>query len=544
MKGSPVRVRWPDGLPELRLAAAARTFRSLAAQLAASGRPLNTRCGQRGICAGCTVKLVAGAFRHENGDVIAAPADVKACQGQALAGSGTVVEVPARSVVVHQPQVATTFKVNVASAQDPIVRYSAGACSHGLAIDVGTTTVVVALVDLASGEIVGEASGFNRQIEMGEDVITRIQLAGSPGQLQSLHRAIVESTLMPLVHDVCRDNGVAPGRLGCATVAGNTTMLHLLTRTDPTPMGFSPFRAPFLGHRALRAADLGLGVVPPAMPVHLLPGFSAYVGADLVAGSLCTGLMDEPGPSLLVDIGTNGEILLRRGENLYATATAAGPAFEGGRLECGTRAVAGAVEHVTLPGGVFPAVVDVVPGKPQAAGLCGSAYVDFLAEARRCGLIGAQGRLEPTAWAGVPQAHRHEVGANRGIRLRPGDPTTVVTEADIAHLLQAKAAIAAGIQMLLRRARCEPGAVRKLYLAGGFGLHLNVSNAIACGLLPGFSPKQVDVVGNTSLGGAWLALVDSTVLPEMSQASTRAEVVELNLEPGFEEAFIDQLSLP
>jgi uncharacterized 2Fe-2S/4Fe-4S cluster protein (DUF4445 family) len=293
----------------------------------------------------------------------------------------------------------------------------------------------------------------------------------------------------------------------------------------------------------IAAGALGLEELRAEAAVHLLPGFSAYVGADLVAGCLCTGFLNDDGPALLVDIGTNGEILLRHGERLLATATAAGPAFEGGRLTRGMRAAAGAIAHIVFPTDLFPPQLEVIPGARHIVGLCGSAYVDLLAEGRRHGILASSGRLDGAGWAAMPGAHQHVNGAGRGLCLRAGDPATVVTESDIAQLLQAKAAIAAGILTLLRTAGLTPGEVNRLYLAGGFGLHLNVAHAIACGLLPGFRPDQIEVVGNTSLGGAWLALVDRTILPEMIAAASSAEIIELNLDPRFEDTFIDQLTL-
>lgn len=538
-----VRVEWPEEERPFALGDAQGTARTLADRFARAGRPLNTRCGQRNLCSGCAVQLRAGRFRARDGSEIVAPAEVKACQGDVVANAPALIAVPARSVAVHRPQVVTTFEVLVPAADQPLVEIIPGKIDHGLAIDIGTTTVVVALVDLTTGDIVAEDSAFNRQVEMGDDVLTRIQLAGA-GKLLDLRDAIVTRTLGPLIQRVCEKRGIAGGRLGAAVVAGNTTMLHLLTATDPTSMGVAPFRAQFTDHRIWRAGDLGLGTECEEMAIHLLPGFSAYVGADLVAGCLCTGLLNDAGPSLLVDIGTNGEILLRHGERLLATATAAGPAFEGGRLSRGTRAIAGAVAHIGFPLDVFPPQLEQVPGARSIAGLCGSAYVDFLAESRRLGFLGHNGRFTPAGWGAIPAGHRVENESGRGMRLRVAEPATDVTEADIAHLLQAKAAISAGILCLLRRAGLAAADVRHLYLAGGFGLHLNVPHAIACGLLPGFTTEQVHVVGNTSLGGAWLALIDRTILPEMTLASTSAEIVELNLEPDFEDTFIDQLLLP
>ncbi len=538
------RVEWPDGAAMDFLFATHDHRASLAEQLAAAGRPLNTRCGCRGLCAGCTVHLAAGKFVLRDGTVVSAPAETKACQGRLAADPNAVVLVPARSVASHRPQVVTTFQLGVPAAHDPLVAVIPGQSDHGLAIDIGTTTVVVALVDLRSGRIVHEESSFNRQIEFGDNVLTRIQSASEPAKLALMREAIVDRTLASLITDVCAGAKLSPTRLAGAVVAGNTTMLHLLTGVDPTPMGVVPFRAAFLQHRQLSSAEIRIASLPPAMPVHLLPGISAYVGADVVAGALCTGMNHREETSLLVDIGTNGEILLMHRGQLFATATAAGPAFEGGRLSCGTRATAGAIAHVRLGAGGFPPELDVIPPVREIVGLCGSAYVDFLAEGRRHHLLDPNGRISAQTWATIPATHRHENELGRSVRLKPGNHTSLVAESDIAQLLQAKAAIAAGILTLLRRVGLTPADVSRLYLAGGFGLHLNVPHAIASGLLAGFRPEQIEVVGNTALGGAWLALVDRSMLPIMSAFATSAEVVELNLEPNFEDTFIDQLGLP
>ncbi len=539
-----VNVRWPDARGDVRLPAPPPGALSLATRLAHAGHPLNTRCGQRGICAGCTVELLGGSFQQKDGRVISAGAEIKACQGDVVAETDAVISVPARSVVAHRPQVVTTFKLGVTAAHQPIVPVTPGISDHGLAIDIGTTTVVVALVDLSSGAIVREESAFNRQIELGDDVLTRIQLAGTPSQLHALRDAVIGRTLVPMIQAACASAGIAFERLAAAVIAGNTTMLHLLTGTDPTPMGVAPFRATFLNHRVLAAGEFPLAGLRAETPVHLLPGISAYVGADLVAGCACTGLVDDDGPSMLLDIGTNGEILLWHRGRLLATATAAGPAFEGGRLSRGTRATAGAIAHVAFTPDGFPPRLEVLPGAHAIIGLCGSAYIDFLAEARTAGLLDTNGRWQTGAWRALPSGHGHENGDGRGVRLAPDNHATLVTEIDVAELLQAKAAIGAGLETVLRRAGLTAPDVRRLYLAGGFGLHLNVGHAIACGLLPGFSASQVEVVGNTSLGGAWLALVDRTILPEMENVGSLAEVVELNLEPGFEDAYIDHLALP
>ena len=279
------------------------------------------------------------------------------------------------------------------------------------------------------------------------------------------------------------------------------------------------------------------------MQVHLLPSGAAYVGADLIAGALATGLAWDEGPTLLVDVGTNGEIILKTKDHLLGCATAAGPAFEGGGLRSGIRAGEGAISKIRIQGD--PAEIDAtVIGDTKPIGLCGSAYIDFLAQASRAGLLSETGRfvrgkidhllLDPAA---------EHLAIHFG-RNGQKDKSVVIIETDVASLLQAKAAIAAGTLTLLEHAGMTPGDVKQLYLAGGFGVHLDHDSAIHSGLLPGFTREQLQVVGNTSLAGALLCLLDRNVLDEMAHISQRIEVIELNTVPTFEIAFIEQLTLP
>jgi uncharacterized 2Fe-2S/4Fe-4S cluster protein (DUF4445 family) len=259
---------------------------------------------------------------------------------------------------------------------------------------------------------------------------------------------------------------------------------------------------------------------------------------------VATGLLYDEGPALLVDVGTNGEIIAKVGDRLIGCATAAGPAFEGAGLSGGVRGVTGAIERVRLRAAPFGAECDIIGGGARPIGLCGSAYVDFLWEGRRIGLLGPNGRFngEFSAQAGDAIA-ADEWGRKLRLHAQGAAGPIWISEVDVARLLQAKAAIAAGISTLLGLLGTTPAAVKTVYLAGGFGLHLSLEHAIGCGLLPGFVPAQVAVVGNTSLGGAFLMLNDRSLLEEAKAACRRMEAIELNLQPGFEDAYIDHLSL-
>ncbi len=321
-------------------------------------------------------------------------------------------------------------------------------------------------------------------------------------------------------------------------------MLHLLAGIDPSPLGVMPFEPVFLGHRQLCGRDIAATGLED-VPVHLMPGAAAYVGADVCAGIISTGMLYDKGPSLLVDMGTNGEIILKYNDHVLGCATAAGPAFEGAGLAYGVRAGDRAVEHVTIstqPLDISSKVIGAAHVSP--IGLCGTAYVDVLGQGRQAGMLTTSGRFDPSFDAGEHLIDWNEYGRLLRVGESSDGRPIGVTEPDIASLLQAKAAIAAGIVTLLGRVEMKPQQVETVYLAGGFGLHLDLANMIACGILPGFTTEQIRLVGNTSLAGAYLALIDKNTIDQMAHVSERMEVIHLNLDPTFEDTYIDHLALP
>ena len=534
----------PDQQRTLRLERAPET--NLAELLARQGLPLNTRCGQRGLCDGCVVELLAGRLTHlAEGRTVEPsdpPAEVRACEHRVEAGPAVKLRIPARSLLAHKPQIVDQFRIDVPFGHLPL------ADGIGAAVDIGTTTVALMLVDLADGQIVGRASAFNRQMHLGDNVLTRINMCCiDPDAVTTLQRAVVDETISPLLAQAAAEAQVAVADVTCLSVAGNTTMLHLLAGVNPASMGVVPFAPEFLDHRRITGGSIGLADLDDT-PIHLLPGAAAYVGADLCAGIVSTGLLYDDGPSLLVDIGTNGEIILKYEDHLFGCATAAGPAFEGAGLACGVRAGEGAVEHVTISPDPFAIEADVIGDRRRKPiGLCGTAYIDVLGQARQAGLLTATGRFDHDVLdrlgADGHLAPLPEYGQGLRMAWAKGRKPLIVTEPDIASLLQAKAAIAAGILTLLRRVDMRPQDVKTLYLAGGFGMHLDLPNTIACGVLPDFTTDQIRLVGNTALAGAYLALVDQSLIEEMARLSTRMEVIELNQDPSFEDTFIDQLTL-
>ena len=512
--------------------------------LAHKGLALNTRCCGRGLCKGCAVRLDKGELLDsDSGDRITVPGEILSCRVEWIEGTDVSLTIPDRSLMAHRPVVEDDFEIKVPVGENPLFEGK-----FGFAVDIGTTTVVVLLAELSTGRVLARASSFNQQIRFGDDVLTRIEICqGNPGMLLTLQDAICRETLLPLAREACAKAGIELEQVGGMSIAGNTTMLHLLFGVDPTPMGMVPFTPNFLDHRVRQFGELGICEVPN-LPLHVLPGLAAYVGADISAGIFSTGLHYETEPMLLVDVGTNGEIVLRKDGRCYGCATAAGPAFEGSGLSCGMRATPGAIEEVEISAGsgnVLSISTKTIGKKPveQASGICGSAYIDFLAQARSAGVLMDNGRFDETVMAANPDLF-FKAPFGSALRLGGSDNQTHISEPDVALLLQAKGAIAAGIETLLARVDLTPGEIKGVYLAGGFGMHIDVTHAIQCGLLPGFLPEQVKAVGNTSLGGAYLALLDQTVIDELDRIRAEAEIIELNNDPDFEDRYIDNLRLP
>lgn len=523
----PIELKLPDGRHTV-VPTADDVGKPLSTVLRRHGVMLNTRCAGRGLCESCLVS--------DNGNET-----FQSCQRVYEPGASMALTVPARSLMADSPQVLDAFALDVPLADLPITE-----ARFAIAVDIGTTTVATALVDTHTRQIVGRASAFNRQIHLGDDVLTRINLCFTASeQVELLRDAVVANTLGPLFDELCEfaEEGEPAGAV---VIAGNTTMLHLALGVDPSSMGVAPFTPTFLEHRAIRATQWFGGphraLAADAM-VHLLPSAAAYVGADIVGGVLVSGMGYETSTVMLVDVGTNGEIALHHDGKLTACATAAGPAFEGQGLRSGVRATDGAICNVGFDPDHGAIDLETIGGA-KPIGICGSAYIDLLADGRRHGLLMPNGRFSDR---GVEcYAERIETNAyGKSLRLAkaPGGEAITVTEADIAALLQAKAAIGAGISTLLELQGMKPADVATLHLAGGFGMHLNARNAIDCGLLPGFAETQVERIGNSSLGAAFAVCLDRAMLDEAARLAGGFDVLELNLAPGFEDAFVDHLRL-
>ncbi len=445
------------------------------------------------------------------------------------------------------------FRGTAVLADHRLIDFEAGDTSRqcfGAAFDIGTTTIVGTLVDLCGGEEVATVSAINPQVRVGDDVVSRIRYAEDPAGLAEL-RAAVAGEVDALIGRLCEAAGVERCRVYEVTFSGNTTMQHLLCGIDPSALGQLPFVPACARGLLLRAADLGVRVHPRAY-AYVMPVIGGFVGGDTVGGILTTHLSAAAGPSLMVDVGTNGEIVLAHDGRLWAASTAAGPAFEGARISCGMRAAPGAIEKVVFDEDVEASVI----GEGKPTGLCGSGLIDLAAEMIRTGIVSSAGRLLP------PDALPMNVSEmiRRRVRVDPGGKVTftlveadesgtgqdlVVTQRDVRELQLAAGAIRAGIRIVLKQVGLAPGDLAQVVLAGGFGSFIRRRNARQIGLLPPeLESHHIHYVGNTSLSGARWVLLSGSARREAETLARRTKHVELSLDPDFSVEFGEAMIFP
>ncbi|MBU0618292.1 MAG: DUF4445 domain-containing protein [Planctomycetes bacterium] len=416
----------------------------------------------------------------------------------------------------------------------------------GLAIDVGTTTCVVSLIDLAGGHTLGTAADYNGQLSRGADIISRINYAKTPERTDELRRLVL-NTINGLIEHLCAEHGVGTAQIDNAAIAGNTTMVHLLLGLDPEYIRLEPY-TPTVNHLPrLRGREVGLTMNPEAY-VRFAPGVGSYVGGDITAGLLQTAFAaGSHDIRLFLDIGTNGEVVVGNSEWLMACAASAGPAFEGSGVGCGMRAGPGAIERVRIhPESGEAAVTVIGGGRPR--GVCGSGMIDLLAELRACGLLDPAGRLDPSRGGGrISQA----AGGGRNLAytiVRPGDAETgkpiAIDERDIQNLLRTKAAVYSACAIMLKSVGLDFDAIAEVYVAGGFGRFLDLEKSITVGLLPDLPLERFTYLGNSAVAGAQRMLCRSAAREDVVRLADRMTYLELNADPAYMSEYTAALFLP
>ena len=414
----------------------------------------------------------------------------------------------------------------------------------GCAIDIGTTTVTMVLVDLETGRILAKGSSGNGQIRYGADVINRIIQQSRPGGKEKLQKAIISETLNPIIRNLCRSANIKAESILRLCVGANTTMNHLLIGVDADPVRMDPYIPSFFSWEGLLAGDLQLPANPLA-PVVIAPNIGSYVGGDITAGTLASLIWDKDEMSLFIDLGTNGEIVFGNRDFLMSCACSAGPAFEGGDISCGMRATDGAVEACTIDKeSMQPTLTIVGDAGQKCVGICGSGIIDIISELFRCRIINSKGLFVREG----DRVKRDEHGMGRYIIAFPEETETgrevSINEVDIDNFIRAKGAIFSAIDTLLQSVDMSVECIDHVYVAGGIGSGINMKNAVNIGMLPDVDLEKFSYIGNSSLTGAYAMVLSDQAIEKCAEVGANMTYLELSTYPGYMDSFVAACFLP
>jgi len=416
--------------------------------------------------------------------------------------------------------------------------------NYGIAVDIGTTTVAVQLVYLPEGKIIGVKSAYNEQIPCGLDVISRINYARRADRLAELQTRIL-NTINQLVDQLCRNHEIDAHTILNASLAGNTTMIHLLLGLKPEYIRLEPYCPTVHTLPQLPAADVGLDIHPRAR-VWFAPAVGSYVGGDITSGLLCTQLATpSEAISLLIDIGTNGELVIGNADFLMTCACSAGPAFEGAGIRQGMRAAIGAIDLVTVDPETGVARYRTIGNVPPR-GICGSGMISLLASLFTTGWLDAAGKLnrEKSSPAILPVNGRQAEYVLVPAEATRNGQVLTISETEIENIIRAKAAIYSAIALILEQIGVTSDAIGKIYIAGGFGRYLDLENAITIGLIPDLPREKYHYIGNSSLAGAMMTLVSAEHRQRQCALARKMTYLELNTSPDYMNQYTGALFLP
>ncbi|NOY64149.1 MAG: DUF4445 domain-containing protein [Nitrospirae bacterium] len=411
-------------------------------------------------------------------------------------------------------------------------------CYHGIAVDIGTTTVVVYLVDLCDGRVIDVGSTYNSQMRYGDDVITRIVHATEGGGLKELRHAVVND-INDLIRPLTESHGIDPEGIESVVVSGNTTMVHLFWGLNPAYIREEPYIPTANRFPVWQARDAGIKIRRDA-PVYSVPCVASYVGGDIVSGVIATKMHTREELSLFMDIGTNGEIVIGNKDWLMTAACSAGPCFEGGGIKNGMRATNGAIESVRIDPETLEPEFKVI-GDVSPIGICGSGMIDAITEMFLAGIVDQKGRIRDDL-----KTDRIREGED-GLEylLYSGETHDIVlTQVDIENLIRAKGAIYAGASLLLKEVGFTFDMIERVYIAGGFGNYIDVEKAVIMGMLPDIPRDRFRFMGNTSIAGAYLCLMSEEMRREAERVASMMTYMELSTKGTFMDEFMSALFLP
>ena len=412
--------------------------------------------------------------------------------------------------------------------------------NYGIAIDVGTTTVVVQLINLINGKVIGVEGNHNLQARYGEDVVSRMVFACGRGSQDTLHEAII-TNINDLIKVLIKDNEIDAKDINCVVAAGNTVMSHFLLNLTPCFIRLEPYVPAAMVYPQIPSQDIGI-VMNPNGIVEVLPSVSSYVGGDIVAGVLACGLSERTEISCLIDVGTNGEIVIGNNEWMVCCSASAGPAFEGAGMKYGMRATQGAIEKVVISS---TNVKYETIGNVKPRGICGSGLIDTIYELRKNNIIGPDGKFDTL----IKDKRLLIYGDDpKYVLAFPNETETgqsiTISESDISNLIKSKAAVFAAIKSLMDYIGMNFDQLQEIYIAGGFGSSLNIDKAVAIGLLPDVDKKRIKFIGNSCVTGARMALLSRSAFEKTINISKKMTNIELSAYPPYMNEFIAALFLP
>lgn len=414
--------------------------------------------------------------------------------------------------------------------------------NFAIALDIGTTTIYGEVIDLKSGKVLAEGADFNGQISYGEDVITRIVFTETPGGLEKLNAVVIE-TINRIIDKIIRRAKVGREEISSITIAGNTTMTQLFLKVEPYYIRRSPYVPAATLYPPIDASGLGLNL-GEHVEALVYPQISSYVGGDIVAGVMGSGIYRAEKLTLFMDIGTNAEIVVGNKEWLACAACSAGPAFEGGGVKFGMRAARGAIEDFSMHPRTFEPM-NITIGSVRPKGICGSGLIIMVATMFEMGIVDSQGKYNRNL--GTPRIRENEGVWEYVVAWQADtqiDRDIVLTEIDIENLMRAKAAIYSGCQTLLNEVGLDIGMVERIILAGGFGSYIDLEKAMTIGLLPEIDPEKVTFVGNSSLMGARMSALTNRIRLDVASVIQRMTNFELSETPSYMDHYVAALFLP
>ncbi len=409
---------------------------------------------------------------------------------------------------------------------------------YGIAIDIGTTTIVVYLIDLTDGQLVDVASIYNSQIRFGDDVITRIVNATEHGEMEHLHNAVI-TDINELISILVSNHKIDTESIDTIVVSANTTMTHFFLNLDPSAIREEPYIPTANVFPLSHAGEIGIEV-NSKVPVYSFPCVASYVGGDIVSGVLATRMHKSEDMSIFIDIGTNGEIVIGNSEWMMAAACSAGPCFEGSGIKHGMRATEGAIENVKIDPDTFDVEIKVVGDNAKPMGICGSGMIDAIAEMFLTGVINQKGKMQKDVSDRVRDG---EDGLEFVIHYED-KRDIVLSEPDIENIVRAKAAIYAGFSTLLNEVGMTFKDVQKVYIAGGFGKFLSIEKAIILGMLPEMPKEKFEYMGNTSVTGAYFCMLSRKLRSEAEKISKEMTYVELSVNNSFMDEYMSGMFIP